>query len=156
MGLPKATLPFGPEPMIRRVLRLLGEAVGPLTVVAAQDQQLPDLPPTVRIVHDRREGVGPLEGLRGGLTAIRDRGWDWFALQLADQRELMYYQLRRDDGQASRYSSGTLVAANGTVGLVRGTDCHGTYQGLPLGCVELAQALALRAQGAHQTLGHDP
>jgi predicted secreted hydrolase len=41
-------------------------------------------------------------------------GWDWFALQLADGRELMLYQLRRDDGSPSSESSGTLVAADGT------------------------------------------
>jgi molybdopterin-guanine dinucleotide biosynthesis protein A len=73
MGLPKATLPFGPELMIQRVLRLLGEAVDPLVVVAAPDQQLPALPTAVTVVRDRHEGVGPLEGLRGGLVSIRDR-----------------------------------------------------------------------------------
>lgn len=73
MGLPKATLPFGPESMIRRVLRLLGEAVDPLVVVAAPDQELPELPPAVTMVHDRCEGIGPLEGLRGGLASFRGR-----------------------------------------------------------------------------------
>jgi len=73
MGLPKATLPFGPELMIHRVLRLLGEVVDPLVVVAAPDQQLPVLPTNVTIVRDRHEGVGPLEGLRAGLSSIRDQ-----------------------------------------------------------------------------------
>lgn len=73
MGLPKATLPFGPELMIRRVLRLLGEAVDPLVVVAAPDQELPELPMAVTIVRDRDQGIGPLEGLRGGLASIRNR-----------------------------------------------------------------------------------
>lgn len=41
-------------------------------------------------------------------------GWDWFALQLEDGRDLMYYQLRNDDGSASRFSEGTLVAPDGT------------------------------------------
>jgi predicted secreted hydrolase len=41
-------------------------------------------------------------------------GWDWFALQLSDGRELMYYQLRRRDGSADPISSGTLIAADGT------------------------------------------
>lgn len=36
-------------------------------------------------------------------------GWDWFALQLSDERELMLYQLRRTDGTPDRFSSGTLV-----------------------------------------------
>ncbi|MFP2908744.1 lipocalin-like domain-containing protein [Pyxidicoccus sp. 3LFB2] len=36
-------------------------------------------------------------------------GWDWFSLQLSDGSELMYYQLRRKDGSADRFSSGTWV-----------------------------------------------
>ena len=40
-------------------------------------------------------------------------GWDWFALQLDDGRELMVYQLRRQDGSADPNSAGTLVAADG-------------------------------------------
>jgi predicted secreted hydrolase len=42
-------------------------------------------------------------------------GWDWFALQLADGRELMWYQLRRRDGSADPASSGSLIARDGTV-----------------------------------------
>jgi predicted secreted hydrolase len=42
-------------------------------------------------------------------------GWDWFALQLADGRELMFYRLRRPDGSATEFSSGSLVAVDGTV-----------------------------------------
>lgn len=70
MGLPKATLPFGPELMIQRVLRLLSEVVEPLMVVAAPGQGLPILPDDVVIAHDQHEGFGPLEGLRVGLTAM--------------------------------------------------------------------------------------
>ncbi len=40
-------------------------------------------------------------------------GWDWFALQLDDGRDLMLYQIRRADGSADRHSAGTLVAASG-------------------------------------------
>jgi len=40
-------------------------------------------------------------------------GWDWFALQLDDGRELMYYQLRRRDGLAAPLSAGVLVDAGG-------------------------------------------
>lgn len=40
-------------------------------------------------------------------------GWDWFALQLDDGRELMVYQLRRRDGGADEFSAGTLVDASG-------------------------------------------
>jgi predicted secreted hydrolase len=41
-------------------------------------------------------------------------GWDWFALQLDDGRELMFYLLRRGDGTPDPFSAGTLVAADGT------------------------------------------
>ncbi len=40
-------------------------------------------------------------------------GWDWFALQLDDGSELMFYQLRQSDGSASAESAGTLVFADG-------------------------------------------
>lgn len=40
-------------------------------------------------------------------------GWDWFSLQLDDQRELMLYQLRRADGSAHPASSGTLIDRDG-------------------------------------------
>jgi predicted secreted hydrolase len=43
------------------------------------------------------------------------QGWDWFALQLDDGRELMFYLLRRADGAADPLSAGTLVAPDGTV-----------------------------------------
>lgn len=43
-----------------------------------------------------------------------DEGWDWFALQLSDGRDLMFYRLRRKDGTASPFSGGTLVGADGT------------------------------------------
>ena len=40
-------------------------------------------------------------------------GWDWFALQLSDGRDLMIYQLRTTDGGADPHSAGTLVEAGG-------------------------------------------
>lgn len=41
-------------------------------------------------------------------------GWDWFALQLDDNRELMFYRLRRKDGASEPWSRGSLVAADGS------------------------------------------
>ncbi len=70
MGLPKATLPFGDELMLQRVVRLLSSVVSPIVVVAAPEQDLPPLPAGVMIARDEREGRGPLEGLLAGLTAI--------------------------------------------------------------------------------------
>lgn len=41
-------------------------------------------------------------------------GWDWFSIQLDDGSELMFFQLRRQDGSIDPYSSGALIAADGT------------------------------------------
>jgi len=70
MGLAKATLPFGDETLLARVVRLLSSEVNPLVVVAAPDQRLPELPSDVRRTCDLREGRGPLEGLAAGLAAL--------------------------------------------------------------------------------------
>lgn len=70
MGLPKLALPFGPEVMLQRIVRLVGEVCSPIVVVAAPGQELPKLPEGVIVVHDRREGRGPLEGLSAGLGAL--------------------------------------------------------------------------------------
>jgi predicted secreted hydrolase len=40
-------------------------------------------------------------------------GWDWYSLQLDDNRELMLYLLRRTDGSFEPASSGTIVDAQG-------------------------------------------
>jgi molybdenum cofactor guanylyltransferase len=70
MGVPKATLPFGPETMLQRVVRVLSGVVAPIVVVAARDQRLPELPSNVILTVDEREQRGPLEGLRAGLKAL--------------------------------------------------------------------------------------
>lgn len=51
-----------------------------------------------------------------GTTALEPDqvGWDWFALQLEDGRELMLYLLRRRDGATDPVSRGTLVRADGS------------------------------------------
>jgi predicted secreted hydrolase len=41
-------------------------------------------------------------------------GWDWFALQLDNNRELMLYQIRNRDGSVGPTSHGTLVNADGS------------------------------------------
>ncbi len=43
------------------------------------------------------------------------RGWDWFALQLSDGSDLMFYRLRRRDGTSDPFSSGVLVDRAGRV-----------------------------------------
>lgn len=42
-------------------------------------------------------------------------GWDWFALQLSDGGDLMFYSLRRKDGSRHEASAGTWIAPNGEV-----------------------------------------
>ncbi len=49
-------------------------------------------------------------------------GWDWFALQLDDQSELMVYQLRQADGSIDPFSSGSYVAPDGSVHPLRRQD----------------------------------
>lgn len=40
-------------------------------------------------------------------------GWDWFSLQLEDNREVMVYRLRRTDGSTAPQSAGIVVAPDG-------------------------------------------
>jgi molybdopterin-guanine dinucleotide biosynthesis protein A len=72
MGRPKAWLPFGPERMLQRVVRLVGTAARPIVVVAAPDQELPELPADITIVRDPIAGRGPLQGLAAGFGALPD------------------------------------------------------------------------------------
>jgi molybdopterin-guanine dinucleotide biosynthesis protein A len=72
MGQPKAWLPFGPERLLQRVVRLIGTVAQPVVVVAATGQELPDLPAEVSIARDPVAGRGPLQGLAAGLSALHD------------------------------------------------------------------------------------
>lgn len=49
-------------------------------------------------------------------------GWDWFALQLDDGFELMYYQLRRQDGSADPASAGVWVLPAGNSSVLARED----------------------------------
>lgn len=75
MGRPKALLPFGPELMLQRVVRILSGVVSPIVVVAALDQELPLLPEGVLLARDEREGRGPLQGLLAGMKELARRGY---------------------------------------------------------------------------------
>ncbi len=70
MGRPKAWLPFGLELMLQRVVRLVGTVAGPIVVVAAPGQDLPQLPAGASIVRDSIAGRGPLQGLAAGFEAL--------------------------------------------------------------------------------------
>ena len=41
-------------------------------------------------------------------------GWDWFSLQLDDGREIMYFNIRKEDGTVEAVSSGTLIERDGS------------------------------------------
>jgi predicted secreted hydrolase len=41
------------------------------------------------------------------------KGWDWFSLQLYDNTEIMYYQMRKNNGSPDIFSKGVLVDENG-------------------------------------------
>jgi molybdopterin-guanine dinucleotide biosynthesis protein A len=73
MGRPKAWLPFGPELMLQRVVRILSGIVSRIVVVAAEGQDVPDLPSGVEVARDEQEALGPLAGLAVGLAAMGDR-----------------------------------------------------------------------------------
>ncbi len=73
MGRPKAWLPVGDELLLQRVVRVVGEAVGPVVVVAADGQAVPPLPGNVEVVRDAVPNRGPLEGLLAGLNALDGR-----------------------------------------------------------------------------------
>lgn len=42
-------------------------------------------------------------------------GWDWFSMQFDNGSSLMFFQIRREDGTLEPYSSGSFIAADGTV-----------------------------------------
>jgi molybdopterin-guanine dinucleotide biosynthesis protein A len=72
MGRPKATLEWHGSTLVRRVSGLVARAVdGPVVVVRAPGQELPELP--FEIVEDAREGEGPLQGIAAGLGALEGR-----------------------------------------------------------------------------------
>jgi molybdenum cofactor guanylyltransferase len=71
MGTPKAALEWHGSTLLRRTVGILARATGgPVVVVRAHGQELPDLPGDVRLVDDPREGKGPVQGLAAGLGAL--------------------------------------------------------------------------------------
>lgn len=74
MGRPKAALEWHGSTLLHRTTALLARTVGgPVLVVAAPGQELPELPPRVEVVADPVEGQGPMRGLATGLTALGER-----------------------------------------------------------------------------------
>ncbi|NOY71983.1 MAG: carotenoid 1,2-hydratase [Gammaproteobacteria bacterium] len=51
-------------------------------------------------------------------------GWDWFALHLSNGYDLMYYQLRKKNGEIDPASSGVLIAPDGKTKKLSHADIH--------------------------------
>ncbi len=74
MGRPKADLEWHGSTLLRRTLGVLARSVdGPLLVVRAAGQPLPQLPAQVDIIEDPERGLGPLQGVAAGLAALAGR-----------------------------------------------------------------------------------
>ncbi len=50
-----------------------------------------------------------------GSNQLREyqRGWDWFSVRLDNGLDLMFYQIRHQDGKMDPYSSGTIIFPDG-------------------------------------------
>jgi molybdopterin-guanine dinucleotide biosynthesis protein A len=74
MGASKAALEWHGSTLLYRTAALLSRTLdGPVVVVAAPGQQLPELPVGVQLVEDPVEGLGPMRGIATGLAAVADR-----------------------------------------------------------------------------------
>ncbi|MEV0067453.1 molybdenum cofactor guanylyltransferase [Amycolatopsis sp. NPDC050768] len=74
MGRPKAGLEWHGSTLLYRTCAVLGRTIdGPVVVVAAAGQELPDLPAGVAVVEDPVEGLGPMQGVAAGLAAVAER-----------------------------------------------------------------------------------
>ncbi len=71
MGVPKAALEWHGSTLLARTVGILARATGgPVVVVRASGQDLPELPKRTVVVDDRRDGKGPVEGIAAGLAAL--------------------------------------------------------------------------------------
>jgi molybdopterin-guanine dinucleotide biosynthesis protein A len=74
MGTAKAGLEWHGSTLLRRTAGIVARAAsGPVVVVRAPGQDLPELPAGVLIADDPREGRGPLQGIAAGLAALAGR-----------------------------------------------------------------------------------
>jgi predicted secreted hydrolase len=82
---------------------------------------------TLRTPSGTREVTGELwldREWSSSALASNQIGWDWFALQLNDGRELMFYRLRNVDGGIDAASAGTLVKSDGSVRHLSKNEVH--------------------------------
>jgi molybdenum cofactor guanylyltransferase len=73
MGTAKAALEWHGSTLLRHVTGVVGRAVdGPVVVVRAPGQDLPELDPRVVVHDDPEEGLGPMQGLAVGLAVAAE------------------------------------------------------------------------------------
>jgi molybdenum cofactor guanylyltransferase len=71
MGTPKAALEWHGSTLLFRTVGIVARATGgPVVVVRASGQELPDLPKGTLVVDDPRQGKGPVQGIAAGLGAL--------------------------------------------------------------------------------------
>jgi len=74
MGTPKAALEWHGSTLLRRTVGILARATGgPVVVVRAKGQDLPELPKDVEVIDDPQQNKGPVQGIAAGLAALQDR-----------------------------------------------------------------------------------
>jgi molybdopterin-guanine dinucleotide biosynthesis protein A len=74
MGTPKAALEWHGSTLLGRTVRILARATsGPVVVVRALGQDLPELPDGILVADDPHEGKGPVQGIAAGLAALAGR-----------------------------------------------------------------------------------
>jgi len=74
MGTPKAALEWHGSTLLARTVGIMTRATsGPVVVVRAPGQDLPDLPGGTLVADDPHEGKGPVQGIAAGLAALAGR-----------------------------------------------------------------------------------
>ena len=74
MGTPKAALEWHGSTLLGRTVAIMARATsGPVVVVRAPGQDLPELPEGTLVADDPREGQGPVQGIAAGLAALTGR-----------------------------------------------------------------------------------
>jgi molybdopterin-guanine dinucleotide biosynthesis protein A len=74
MGTPKAALEWHGSTLLGRTVRIVARAAsGPVVVVRAPGQDLPELPEGTLVADDPQEGKGPVQGIAAGLAALTGR-----------------------------------------------------------------------------------